>query len=404
METLSLLLLLILCLAAFSFFSGVEVALVSVSRIKARSLAEQDRLGSKALLRLKNDQDSMLTTILIGTNIVNVGASAIATFVATKTFGDMGLGIATGIMTFMFLVFGEIVPKTYAATHYVRIALLVAGPIEMLQKLLRPLVWVFALFSKLVTRLTGGMKGPLLTEADLKTMVKVGYEQEVLDEKDLQIIEGVISFDDIEVGNVMTSRDRTFRLPEDMYAGAAVRMFAKTKYSRALTHEPGDQDSIQGVVTLRDIVRAEDRDPSRRLADIAHNALRTSPKKRVNKLMVEMQRAHKHMAVVEEDGAFLGVVTLEDLIEEILGEIWDELDLTPENILRRGRRTYLVHPETTVGALGDFLSMEFEGVDEGQKVGELVVVEEPAVIGNIEFSVGEDGSEGLRVVKAKVRE
>lgn len=359
-------LLLVTCLALFGFFSAVEVALVSVSRIKARSLYEQKKRGSNPLMRLKKDPDRMLTTILIGTNVVNVSASAIATYIATNAFGDLGLGIATGVMTLTFLVFGEIVPKTYAASHYEKIALLVAGPIELLQKAMSPFVAVFSVVTDVVKKMTGGLKGSLLTEEDLKTVVKVGYEQEVLDEKDKQIIEGVIRFDDIEVEKVMTPIDEVFFLTDEDTIEDALMEFSRTKYSRAVLFKKTDQNDPIGVVNLRDLVRVYESDKSLPLKEISNTILITPANTRVNKLLIQMQKQHQHIALVEKENEAVGVVTFEDLIEEILGEIWDEQDLTPDRMLKRGRNTYLAHGKTKVG-----LIREKMGVNIGKKESEM---------------------------------
>ncbi len=408
MDMFLLMALLIICLFTFAFFSGVEVALVSVSQIKARSLATQGKKGSKALMRLKEDPDDMLTTILIGTNIANVGASALATVMATETLGDVGLGVATGVMTFMFLVFGEITPKTYAANHNVRIALWVARPIEILKTIMAPLIWMFGIFKDFVKSISGGLSGPILTEQDLKTIVQVGYEQEVLDEKDRQIINGVIRFDDIEVRNVMTPKTRVFSMHQELTVGQAMDRFSKTKYSRAIIYGESEEDDIIGIVNIRDLVRGHTKDSSLKLSAITRKAMRTSSTTRVNELLKDMQRLHQHIAIVESDNRYVGIVTLEDLIEEILGEIWDEQDLTPDMIVRTGKKTYLVHCDTLLDTLEEFLKVFLKEEDPQMTVGEFVtdLVGEgnSARVGDVELEIVERHGLAIKSVKARIVE
>ena len=357
---------------ASAFFSGVEVAFVSVNDIKARSLAEQKKKGSKALLRLKADSENTLISILIGTNVANVFASGLAAYIATNTMGEIGLGIAMGVMTFMVLIFGEITPKTYASAHSERIALSLARPVEIIKALMKPLVLALGFITEFISSLSQSKSLPVLTEHDLKTVVEVGYEQKVLDEKDRDIIAGVIRFDDIEVRQVMTPKSRVFSLSEDLGLSDALKRFGQTKFSRALVHKKEDENDIQGIVNLRDIVRGYFSKKDMPISEISRRAFRTPHNKRVNRLLIDMQKMHEHMSVVDMEGEYIGIVTLEDIIEEILGEIWDEQDIKPEMIVRSGKRSYLVHAKTRLETLEDYLNVCIEKDNCEMNVGDYV--------------------------------
>lgn len=327
MEALIFLPALAILIALSGFFSGVEVALVSVSRLKVKELAKRGRRGSSSLEKLKKNPSRMLTTILVGNNIVNIAASAIATYIATGYFGSAGVGIATGAMTFLILVFGEITPKTYASTHNIRLALAVAPAILNLERIINPLVVLFESMTRLLTGIYGGPDKPLLTEKELKNIIEVGYEERILDDKDREIIEGAIEFDDIPVERIMTPIKKVKYLNEDTPVTDAVKYTNKTRFSRFPVDNSADGLSFIGVVHLKDLLRNSGRDNHVNVGKIMRRPYYTSSETRINHLLKQMQARKQHMAIVKNPwGDVVGVVTLENILEEIVGEIVDETD------------------------------------------------------------------------------
>lgn len=340
-----------------AFFSGTEVALVSVSNIKARNLLKEKKKGAAALMRLKENPERMLTTILIGNNIVNVAASAIATYLATIHFGYLGVGLATGVMTFIILVFGEITPKSLASTHNVQVALLVSDVIEALEKILSPLVALFTFISGVACAVFGEGRQPLMTEGELKMMVEVGVEENVLRKKDKEFIEGVLEFDDISVKEVMTPAVKMFGLDADMKVKKAIKKVNKTRYSRIPIYINENRDKIVGIVHLKDMMRAMEKDENTKLIEISRKPHFTSKETIIRELFKEMQKRHKHMAiVVNEFGGVEGLVTLENLLEEIVGEIRDESDPSTEFVVRVDNETFIVRGETEIDVIEDYLN------------------------------------------------
>ena len=339
-----------------AFFSGTEVALVSISNIKARNLVKEKKKGAQALLHLKENPEKMLTTILIGNNVVNVAAAALATYLATAYFGAVGVGLATGVMTFIILVFGEITPKSLASTHNEKVGLMVAGPIEGLEKILAPVVYLFNNISKAVGSVFGDKKKPLMTEGELKTMVEVGVEENILGKKDKEFIEGVLEFDDISVREVMTPAVKMFCLDADMKVKKALKKVNKTRYSRIPVFVEENRDKIIGIVHLKDMMRAMVKDDDTKLKNISRKPYFTSKETIISELFKKMQKKRKHMAiVVNEFGGVEGLVTLENLLEEIVGEIRDETDPTTQYVLQESNETFLVHGETEIDDLEDYL-------------------------------------------------
>lgn len=342
---------LIILLILSGIFSGTEIALVSIGKIKARTLLKQKRRGARSLNKLKKNPERMIITILIGNNVVNVAAAAIATVVATDYFGSAGLGIATGVMTFLILVFGEIGPKTLAAGHAERIALLTAKPILYLSYILYPVIIVFEWASKAVIRLTKA-KGSAMTEEELKTMIEVSAEKNIIDTTEKELLEGVLEFNDIRASEVMTPEHKIVCLNENMPVKRALNYIGKTQYSRIPVYY-GDDSNITGVVHIRDIfTNITDK---KKLKDIASDPLFISDKLTLDSIFKIFQLNQAHMAmVVDKKKHVIGILTLEDLMEEIVGEILDEKDLSPNTIVRIDKYTIVVHGQTVIERINKF--------------------------------------------------
>lgn len=310
------------------FFSGLEVALVGVRKSAVAQMLSEGRKGSKALHRLKSNPGWMMSSVNLGNNLVNVGASALATSVAIRIFGNDGLGIAIGIMTFLILIFGEITPKTYCNANASKIALRYAPVLLAFSYALYPIVKFFEVVTKRVVKLTGSnYLPPPITEEEIKNVIEQGMQEKALEKEEMEMLHGALRFDDTVIRAVMTPRTKMFTLNSRMMLFEALPEINKSGHSRIPIF--GDSaDDIVGFVHARDVLRELEHDNKMvRLDHIARDPVFASQEKMISSLLREMKGRQTHMAIViDEHGGVEGLVTLEDLVEEIVGEIEDETD------------------------------------------------------------------------------
>ena len=312
------------------FFSGLEVALVGVRKSKVVQLFNEGKKGSKALHKLKMNPSWMMSSVNLGNNLVNVGASALATSLAIRLFGDDGLGIAVGIMTFLILVFGEITPKTYCNANSTKIALRYAPVLLAFSYVFYPVVKFFEIITRGVVKMTGSSSTPPpITEEEIKGVIDQGLEENALEKDEMELVHGALKFDDTVIRSVMTPRTKMFTLNSKMLLFEALPQINQMGHSRIPIY--GDtSDDIVGFIHVRDVLKELERDNKMTsLEKIAREPVFASQEKMVSGLLKEMKGRKTHMAiVVDEHGGVEGLVTLEDLLEEIVGEIEDETDLT----------------------------------------------------------------------------
>lgn len=310
------------------FFSGSETALIGIGRIKARSLLKRGVKGAEAIQKLVNEPDALLTTVLIGNNIVNIAASALATSIAIDFFGGYGVPVAIGAMTFLILTFCEIIPKTFAVHHAERISIIVSKPLEMLTFVLRPVIKV----SSVLTNTFGnvlGMKIPqrmLLSEEEVKTMLDIGEEDGAIEEDEKEMMVGVLKLDYTMVKSVMTPEEDMVCMEANQSVDSAVELIKRHGYSRIPVFE-GTKDNIVGILYAKDLlIKANGRNIS--LKELMKTPYFVSETKRVDDLLKEFRKGKFHIAIaVDEGGRTKGLVSLEDLLEEIVGSIYDEHDV-----------------------------------------------------------------------------
>ena len=312
------------------FFSGLEVALVGVRKSKVVQLFNKGKKGSKALHKLKMNPSWMMSSVNLGNNLVNVGASALATSLAIRLFGDDGLGIAVGIMTFVILVFGEITPKTYCNANSTKIALRYAPVLLVFSYAFYPVVKFFEIITRGVVKMTGSSYAPPpITEEEIKGVIDQGLEEKALEREEMELVHGALKFDDTVIRSVMTPRTKMFSLNSKMLLFEALPQINQMGHSRIPIY--GDtSDDIVGIIHVRDVLKELEKDNRMAsLEEIARKPVFASQEKMVSALLKEMKGRKTHMAiVVDEHGGVEGLVTLEDLLEEIVGEIEDETDLT----------------------------------------------------------------------------
>ncbi|MGB0725111.1 MAG: hemolysin family protein [Nitrosopumilus sp.] len=314
------------------FFSGLEVALVGVRKSKVVQLFNEGKKGSKALHKLKMNPSWMMSSVNLGNNLVNVGASALATSVAIRLFGNDGLGIAVGVMTFLILVFGEITPKTYCNANSTKVALRYAPVLLAFSYVFYPVVKFFEIITKGVVKITGSSHTPPpITEEEIKGVIDQGLAEKALEKEEMELVHGALNFDDTVIRSVMTPRTKMFTLNSKTLLFEALPLINQSGHSRIPIFGE-TRDDIVGFIHVRDVLKElEKENEVVSLEQIARKPVFASQEKMVSSLLKEMKGRKTHMAmVVDEHGGVEGLVTLEDLLEEIVGEIEDETDLTRE--------------------------------------------------------------------------
>ena len=349
-----------------AFFGGIEVAFLSVTNAQVEQFISEKRKGAQALKRLRENPNRMITTVMLGNNLVNVAAATLAAAAAIEIFGSLGVGVATGVMTVLILVFGEITPKSYCNIHSARLSLLFARTIELLGYGLYPAVILFEGITRGILKLLKSDTRRIpLTSKEFEAVLEIGVREKVLEKSEKRFIEGVLKFNDLSVHSIMTPRLRMYTLNASMNLTEAMPFLVSGGYSRVPLIE-GSKDKVVGIVHLRDVVRtfSEGR-VHLPLKDIARKPTFVSQEKLLSELLKEFQGRGEHMSVVvDEFGGVEGIVTMEDIIEEVFGEIMDEKDVSPKMMVRLNKNTAIVHGETDIHIVNDFLNVEITSDDD----------------------------------------
>ena len=321
----------VLLIAASAFFSAAETALMGINKVRLRTLSQGGQIRAQAVEKLKERPERLLVTILVGNNLVNIAASALFTSLLLQVLGPgRAITLATGVMTAIILIFGEIGPKSIAAQKPLQIAFAVAQPIKWLMHLLAPLVWLFTAISHLLLRLLGNKenKAEQVTEAEIRTLVDVGEELGVIEGEESRMIHSVLELTDTPVRNVMVPRTAMTAVAVQIGLEQLLQVIREEGYSRLPVYE-GDIDNIIGLLHVKDICSLTE--PERAefvLRQYLRPTIFVVSSKRCGLVLHELQKHHVYMAIIiDEYGGTAGLVTIEDLIEEIVGEIVDEYDV-----------------------------------------------------------------------------
>ena len=355
------LLTLIILILFSGIFSGSETALVSVTESKVADLVSKKVKNAKLLKKLKDNPHKLLITVLIGNNIVNIGASAYAALLFTEWFGSSGVGIATGVMTFLILIFGEITPKSFCHQHAVGVSLLIAKPTYFLQIILFPLVWFFERIVDFVNFVMGSKKGYTITEGEIVAMLKIGEREGAIEKQEKEFIENVLEFNDIDVESIMTPRVVIEAIDNNLTIKEAVDFVIKHSHSRIPVYE-GTIDNIVGIISIKELLKYFNQlQPDTKISRLKLKPpLEVPTTKKINLLFREFQRKHVHIAIVlDEHGGTEGLITLEDLLEEIVGEIVDETDLDEKTMEIIDSRNIMATGATLVEDINDFFKIKF---------------------------------------------
>ena len=337
------------------YFSGLEVALVSIRLSKIEQMVKDKVRGAVSLHKLKSNPSRMMSSVNLGNNLASIAATALATDISLKLFGDDGLAIAIGIMTFLILIFGEITPKTYCNANAAKVAVKNSRILLIFSYALFPIVWIFEIITKGMIKLTGSSDiPPGLTEDEIKEIVKQGYKDKAIEKQESELVHGALNFDDIVIRSVMTPRTKMFKLNSKMMLFEALPEINKSGFSRIPVFAD-NTDQIVGIVHARDVLKKLEGDEKIiSLEQIMREPVFVSQEKRVSDLLKEMQGRRTHMAIVlDEFGGVEGCVTLEDLLEEIVGEIQDETDTEKPSFQRDGQNAIVTDGDIEIDTIND---------------------------------------------------
>lgn len=355
---------LLLLIATSAVFSGSEIAVFSISQARVRSLVDQGRSGADDLAELKANPDRLLVTILIGNNVANIATASVATWLATETFGSAGVGIATGAVTLVVLLFGEIAPKSFAAANAVQISLLAAPMLRWLSRILFFLVVPLeALTRTLVPR--GARKGGAITEADIRKLTQMGHMAGVIEAHERELIERAFLLDTTQAWDVMVPRVDVFAWSDDLRLDDIADELGSVPYSRIPVY--GESlDDVTGVLYVRDAYEALlGGGGARTLGSVAREPFFVPGSVSLVELLGEFQARRMHLCiVVDEYGGTDGLATLEDLLEELVGEIVDEVDVPEEMIVRVSQNEVIVDGSTDLRDINRYFGTAFLPVAE----------------------------------------
>lgn len=385
----------VVLLGLSAFFSSAETALTTVNRMRVRTLAEAGDKKAVTLTKVIEDPGKMLSTILVGNNIVNLSASSLMTTLAMELFGSKAVGLATGILTLLILVFGEISPKTLATIHSERLALQYARVIYLMMTLLTPVIYCINQLSMgflFLLRVDPNKKQEAITEDELRTIVEVSHEEGVIESEEKKMINNVFDFGDSVAKDVMVPRIDMVMVDVDTTFEELMEIFRREKFTRFPVYEE-TTDNVIGIINVKDILLAERQ--AFTIRDFLRQPLYTYEYKKTSELMAEMRKTlHNIIIVLDEYGATAGMVTLEDMLEEIVGEIRDEYDEDEEDEVRMiAADEYLVSGSTKLDDLNSWLDLKLESEDY-DSIGGLVI----GLLDHLPEEGEEVCHEGLRLV------
>lgn len=349
-----------------AFFSSAETALMTVNKIRLRSLVESGDKRAERVLRITEDSGKLLSAILIGNNIVNISASSIATILATKLLGSAGAGVATGVLTILILIFGEISPKTLATIHAEKLSLLYSGPISFLMKVLTPVIFIInklAMGFLFLIGVKASDADTLMTEEELLTIIDVSKEEGVIEDEEHEMINNLFDFGDSQARAVMVPRiDMVFADVDNTY-DELLGIFKDNMFTRLPVYED-NTDNVIGILNMKDLLLCADREHFS-IRDIIREPYFTYEHKNTAELFIEMRKSSISLAIVlDEYGATAGLITLEDLLEEIVGEIRDEYDTDEEDPIEQlNEREFIVLGSTNLEDLCEKLDLNFTSDD-----------------------------------------
>jgi len=356
----------IMLLVLSALFSSCETAFSSVNKIRLKNYAAKGDKRAEKALKIANKFEDALTAILIGNNIVNILSTSISTVLFTQILGPGGVGAATVVMTVLVLVFGEITPKSFAKNHAEQCALMFAEPLSAFMIVLKPVVMVFKVIQKLFKPKT---EQPSVTEDELKYIIDEIEEQGVLEEQESDLVRSALEFDEITVDEILIPRVNVIAIEKNTPFNEIKEKFLTDMYSRLPVYEK-NIDNIIGVITNKSFFRLMNENKEN-ISDIIQEIIHISDLKLISEALKEMQKSKMHMAVVmDQYGGTKGIITLEDIIEELVGEIYDENDEIIAHFVKTGDNEYEVSGELSISDMLENLDMPEDKIEcSGNSVG-----------------------------------
>lgn len=350
------------CVLFSAYFSATETAFSTFNRIRVKNLAEKGNKKANLAIKLSDNYDTLITTILIGNNIVNTLAAALGTLVfvdVCKGDQDLGTTLSTVVLTLVVLIFGEISPKSMAKRSPESFAIFSAPFINALRILFAPLSFVFKKWQDLLAKIFKSDDDTGMTEEELVSIIEEAEESGDIDENESELIKSAIEFNDLEVGDIFTPRIDITALPTDADRETVEKQFTQSGYSRIPVYED-DLDNIVGILYHKDYYMA-DFDKSKPITEILKPVIFVTKTQKINDVLKDLQEKQLHLAIVtDEYGSTAGLVTLEDIIEEIVGEIWDEHDEKIEEIKELGDKEYIISGKANLEKVFDMFDIDEE--------------------------------------------
>ncbi len=372
-DAIQLLILIILVLLS-AFFSSAETALTTVNRIRLQTLSDEGDKRADVVLKTIENSPKMLSTILIGNNLVNNFSAAFATALAIKLFGSGAVGAVTGILTILILIFGEITPKTFATVNAEKLSLAYASVILFLMKLLTPVIFIINHICRFILKLmhvNADSSLNTITEQELRTIVDVSHREGVIEKEERQMIYNVVDFGDSLAKDIMVPRADMAAVSETASYAEVKELFHAERYSRLPVYRE-DRDNVTGILNIKDFLFCNEGDF--RVTDVMYEPYYTYEYKKTSELLMDMQKNSVTLSIVlDEYGAAVGLVSLEDLLEEIVGEIRDEYDDDEKDLIQKiSEREYLIEGSVKLDDINDALGLSLHSEDY-DSIGGLVI-------------------------------
>lgn len=363
MQTASYLIIIILLLLVSALFSACEMAYSSVNRIRLKNYAQQGNKQAKKALKIVDSFDDALTSILIGNNIVNIASASIGTILFTNLIGSKGVGVSTAVMTILVLIFGDISPKSIAKENPERFVLLFATPLSICIWIMKPFIIIFSGLRKLISKLfSSSEKRPSITEDELKYIIDEIEEEGVLEEQEGNLVRSALDFDEITVDEILIPRVNVIGVEINSSIEDIKKIFLTEMYSRMPVYEKS-MDNIVGIITQKDFFKFM-LDEKNNIRDIMQDAFYISGLKFISQALRDMQRLKIHMAIVmDQHGGTQGIITMEDIIEELVGEIYDENDEIFTSITQIDENEYEVSGEYSLNNMLEELDLPDDSIE-----------------------------------------
>ncbi|MBE5762505.1 MAG: HlyC/CorC family transporter [Clostridiales bacterium] len=355
----------VLLLIGSAFFSSAEIAYASANKSRLRKAAESGSKKGKWALELNTNYDKTLCSVLIGNNLVNIASSSVATVIAMALVGDAGVAVATGVMTVLLLIFGEILPKQLAKTYCDSYVQLIAPILHLFALITKPFVWLFMKMIEKISKIWGGSKGKdEITYDDLMTAVEIVEEEGILDDTSVELLQSAIEFDEREVQEVLTHRVDLVSLDINDPAEEIINTAINSDYSRIPVYDDSIDDVI-GILSVNHLLRALMDEETPDIRSLLTEPVFVPQTKKLPEMLEQMQRDKFHMAVITDDyGGTLGIVTMEDILEEIVGEIWDETDDIEPDIVELNEGAFMMNGDMMLSEFLEHIDIEDPELDD----------------------------------------